>query len=129
MRTTEVKKSFRKIILLFLFVLNLTTFLLDWQSIQGITSRTGILILSGNLMLSSLIIGMYFISILFYFRAKRVFFITGVCSLSMLFALEFAKFEQYGRFSNSAIGVFFGLTATVICLVAHIFLLRKSFNE
>jgi hypothetical protein len=125
----DIKKYFRQIILLFLFVLNLTTFLLDWQSIQGITSRTGILILSGNLMLSCLIISMYFISILFYFRAERILFITGLCSLSMLFALEFSKFEQYGRFSNSAIGVYFGLTATVVCFVAHIFLLRKSFNK
>ena len=129
MREKKKKKYLRQIILLSLFVLNLTTFLLDWQSIQGITSRTGILILSGNLMLSCLIISMYIISILFFSRAKRIFFITGVCSLSMLFALEFAKFEQYGRFSNSAIGVYFGLTATVVCLVVHIFLLGKSFNE
>ena len=123
------KKYFRQIILLFLFILNLTTFLLDWQNIQGITSQTGILILSGNLMLSCLIISMYLISILFYFRAKGIFFITGLCSLSMLFALEFSKFEQYGRFSNSAIGVYFGLTATVVCFVAHIFLLRNSFSK
>ena len=52
--------------------------------------------------------------------------ISGLCSLSMLFALEFSKFESYGRFNNSAIGVYLGLLTMIITIAAFILLLRKE---
>lgn len=44
----------------------------------------------------------------------------------MLFALEFFKFESYGRFNNSAIGVYLGLLTMIITIAAFILLLRKE---
>ena len=44
----------------------------------------------------------------------------------MLFALEFSKFESYGRFNNSAIGVYLGLLTMIITIAAFILLLRKE---
>ena len=68
----------------------------------------------------------FFLSLLLYKKLKTICFISGLCSLSMLFALEFSKFESYGRFNNSAIGVYLGLLTMIITIAAFILLLRKE---
>lgn len=100
--------------------------LLDWQTIEGITSRDGILVLSGNIVLSDVILRIFFLSLLLYKKLKTICFISGLCSLSMLFALKFSKFESYRRFNNSAIGVYWGLLTMIITIAAFILLLRKE---
>ena len=100
--------------------------LLDWQAIEGITSRDGVLVLSGNIVLSGVILCIFFLSLLLYKKLKTICFISGLCSLSMLFALEFSKFESYGRFNNSAIGVYLGLLTMIITIAAFILSLRKE---
>ena len=123
-----MKKRWRQGVLLLLLGVNLLTLLTDWKVLPGLTSRRGLLILTGNLSLSLLILGLYFVSVVFYNKAKKVFFITGLCSLSMLFALEFSRFEEYGRFSNAAVGVYLGLISMLLCLAGYVLLLRKSFS-
>lgn len=88
------------------------------------------LVLSGNAVLAVIILGMYFLSLLLYNKAKTTCFITGLCSLSMLSALEFSKFELYGRFNNSEIGVYLGLASIAITIIAYVLLLREeTFNN
>ena len=99
---------------------------MDWQTIEGITSRDGVLVFSGNIVLSGVILCIFFLSLLLYKKLKTICFISGLCSLSMLFALEFSKFESCGRFNNSAIGVYLGLLTMIITIAAFILLLRKE---
>ena len=99
---------------------------MDWQTIEGITSRDGVLVLSGNIVLSGVILCIFFLSLLLYKKLKTICFISGLCSLSMLFALEFSKFESYVRFNKSAIGVYLGLLTMIITIAAFILLLRKE---
>lgn len=108
-------------------VCNLLTLLLDWQVIDGLTSRRGILVLTSNMLLSAIILCSYFVSIVFYEKAKKIFFILGLCSLSMLAALEISKFETFGYFKNSAIGVYLGVGTIVLTIILYIFLLRKKY--
>ena len=99
---------------------------MDWQTIEGITSRDGVLVLSGNIVLSGVILCIFFLSLLLYKKLKTICFISGLCSLSMLFALEFSKFESYRRFNNSAISVYLGLLTMIITIAAFILSLRKE---
>ena len=120
-------KSILKRLLLAAFLLvNLSTLMFDWQVIEGITSCDGIIVLSGNIVLSGIILCVYFLSLLLYKKLKTICFISGLCSLSMLFALEFSKFESYGRFNNSSIGVYLGLLTIIITIAIFILLLRKE---
>lgn len=121
-----MKSILKRVLLAALLLVNLSTLLLDWQTIEGITSRDGVLVLSGNIVLSGVILCIFFLSLLLYKKLKTIFFISGLCSLSMLFALEFSKFESYGRFNNSAIGVYLGLLTMIITIAAFILLLRKE---
>ena len=111
-----MKSILKRVLLAALLLVNLSTLLLDWQTIEGITSRDGVLVLSGNIVLSGVILCIFFLSLLLYKKLKTICFISGLCSLSMLFALEFSKFESYGRFNNSAIGVYLGLLTMIIRL-------------
>lgn len=121
-----MKSILKRLLLAALLFVNLSTLMLDWQIIEGMTSRDGILVLSGNIVLSGIILCIYFLSLLLYKKLKTVCFISGLCSLSMLSALEFSKFESYGRFNNSAIGVYLGLSTMIITIVTFILLLRKE---
>lgn len=124
-----MKSIVKRCLLGVLFILNLSTLFLDWQIIEGLTSRSGVLILSSNIMLSGIILCMYFLSLLFFKKSKILFFITGLCSLSMLAALEISKFESYGRFNNPAIGVYLGLLTMIVTISSFVFLLRKETFE
>lgn len=121
-----MKSILKRLLLVTLLLVNLSTLFLKWQTIEGMTSRNGILVLSGNVVLSGIILCIYFFSLLFYKKSKIPCFISGLCSLSMLFALEFSKFEAYGRFNNSAIGVYFGLLTIIITIMAFAVLLGKE---
>lgn len=121
-----MKSLLKRVTLAVLFIFNLCTLLLNWQVIEGLTFRRGTIILTGNLILSAIIIGLYFVSLIFYNKSPNTFFITGICSLSMLFALEFSKFEVYGRFNNSALGVYLGLVSIALTIIAYVILLKKS---
>lgn len=124
-----MKKILSRVFLLVLFILNLLTLLFDWQIIPGLTSQDGLLVLTSNLWLSVIIVGLYGVSVVFYGRHKKLFFITGLCALSALFALEFSRFESYGRFHNSAIGVYLGLVTIIINIIFYIIILRKETFE
>lgn len=124
-----MKSIFRRLILFILFIINLITLLFDWHVVQGLTSTDGLVILTKNLWLSGIIICLYFFSLVFYPKNKKLFFITGLCALSALMALEFSAFETYGRFNNKAIGVYLGL-ATMLCnIAAWVFILKKETFE
>ncbi|MDO5015102.1 MAG: hypothetical protein Q4E28_04030 [Clostridia bacterium] len=115
----------RLVLAIFLFI-NLATLMLDWQVVEGLTSKKGWVVISGNLILSVFILLLYFISLVFLNKAKKPFFIIGLCSLSMLAALEISKFETFGYFKNLAIGVYLGVGTIIVNIILYIFLLRKE---
>lgn len=61
-------KIIKKISLLLLFCLSLSTLLLTWQNVSGVQTLNGTVILTGNICLSAIIIITYFVSVLFYWK-------------------------------------------------------------
>ena len=61
-----MKSILKRVLLAALLLVNLSTLLLDWQTIEGITSRDGVLVLSGNIVLSGVILCIFFLSLLLY---------------------------------------------------------------
>ena len=69
-----------------------------------------------------LIFTTYGVSVLFYEKAPKVFFCTGLSSLSMFFAIMFSKFENWGRFVNKNTGPYVGLVAVALTIVAYVWI-------
>ena len=114
-------KIIKKISLLLLFCLSLSTLLLTWQNVSGVQTLNGTVILTGNMCLSAIIIITYFMSVLFYEQAQQVFLCLGISSLSMLFAIMVSKFEVLGRFSNGCIGPYLGIAGVLLTAFVFIF--------
>lgn len=72
-----MNKLLKKIVLLALFAACCATTLLTWSNIHNVQSLSGTYILTGNVFLAALIIGMYGVSVLLFEKAKKVFFCLG----------------------------------------------------
>ena len=121
-----MNKIIKKIILLAMFALCCATLLLTWFNYSNIQTLNGTSILTGNLLLTLFILGTYGVSVLFYEKAKKVFFCTGLSSLSMLFAIMFSKFESWGRFAIKYAGPYLGLLAVTLTIVVYVWLNIKD---
>ncbi len=117
-----MNKIVKKIILLTMFVGCCSTLLLKWVDYSGVQELNGTSILTGNAVLTVLILGMYGISVLFYEKAPKVFFNIGLSSLCMFFSIMFSKFEHWGRFTNKCIGPYVGLFAIILTIVIYVWL-------
>lgn len=111
----------KKVILVFLFCCCCATLLLTWQEVRNVQTLDGTVIFTGNICLTAIIGGMYLLSVLFYEKAKGIFFCTGLSSLSMLFAIMLAKFESWGRFANHCIGPYVGLATVLLTIGIYVF--------
>jgi len=121
-----MNKIIKKIILLAMFAGCCATLLMTWTNVHNVQSLDGTSILTGNLFLTLLIFGAYGISVLFYDKVPKVFFCTGLSSLSMFFAIMFSKFESWGRFANKCVGPYVGLFAIILTIVVYVWLNIKD---
>ena len=121
-----MNKFLKKLVLLAMFAGCCATLLMTWTNYSNVQTLDGTSILTGNLFLTLFIFGTYGISVLFYEKAPKVFFCTGLSALSMFFAIMFSKFESWGRFANTCIGPYVGLLAVVLTIVVYIWLNTKG---
>jgi hypothetical protein len=124
-----MNKIIKKIILLTMFIGCCSTLFLTWTDVHNVQSLDGTSILTGNLFLSLLILGTYCSSVVFYEKAPKVFFCTGLSGLSMLFAIMLSKFENWGRFANRCVGPYAGLSAVILTTVVYVGLNIKETKE
>ena len=115
-----MNKFVKKTILLAMFALCCATLLLTWVNYSNVQTLDGTSILTGNLLLTLLIFGTYGVSVLLYEKAKKVFFCTGLSSLSMLFAIMFSKFESWGRFAIKYVGPYLGLLTVILTIIVYV---------
>ena len=121
-----MNKFLKKLVLLAMFAGCCATLLMTWTNYSNVQTLDGTSILTGNLLLTLIIFGTYGISVLFYEKAPKVFFCTGLSALSMFFAIMFSKFESWGRFANTCIGPYVGLLAVILTIVVYILLNTKG---
>lgn len=116
----------KKIILFVMIACCCATLLLTWVDYSGVQTLNGTSILTGNLLLTLIIFGLYGVSVLFYEKSPKVFFSTGLSSLSMLFAIMFSAFEGWGRFTNTCIGPYAGLLSVTLTIIVFVLLNIKG---
>lgn len=121
-----MNKFFKKLVLLAMFAGCCATLLLTWTEVRNVQSLDGTSILTGNLLLTLIILGTYGISVLLYEKVPKVFFCTGLSSLSMFFAIMLSEFEGWGRFSNICIGPYVGLLSVVLNILVYVWLNAKD---
>ncbi len=121
-----MNKIFKKLILLAMFVGCCATLFMTWSNFKNVQTFDGTAILTGNLFLTVFIFVMYGISVLFHEKVPKVFFCTGLSSLSMFFAIMFSRFESWGRFANPCVGPYIGLIAIVSTIVIYVLLNIKD---
>lgn len=121
-----MNKTLKKLVLLAMFAGCCATLLMTWTNYNNVQTLDGTSILTGNLFLTLFIFGTYGISVLFYEKAPKVFFCTGLSSLSMFFAIMFSKFESWGRFANTCAGPYVGLLAVVLTIVVYVWINIKE---
>ena len=124
-----MNKIIKKIILLTMFIGCCSTLFLTWTDVHNVQSLDGTSILTGNLFLSLLILGTYCTSVLFYEKAPKVFFSTGLSGLSMLFAIMLSKFENWGRFANRCVGPYIGLSTVILTIIVYTWLNIKAAKD
>ena len=124
-----MNKIIKKIILLTMFIGCCSTLFLTWTDVHNVQSLDGTSILTGNLFLSLLILGTYCTSVLFYEKAPKVFFCTGLSGLSMLFAIMLSKFENWGRFANRCVGPYIGLSTVILTIIVYTWLNIKAVKD
>ena len=122
MNNSKVYSIIKKFLLLILFGGCCATLLLTWQEVRGIQALDGMVILTGNIILSAIIGVTYFISVVFYEKAKQVFFCMGLSSLSMFFAFMLSKIEVWGRFANHCVGPYVGMATVLLTMGIYIVL-------
>ncbi len=123
-----MKVWIKKGIIIFMMFGICATLLLPWSEVSGIQTLNGTSILTGNLWLSVLIMGVFFVSVLFLEKAKRIFFCSGLSSLSMLFSIMFSKYEEWGRLSNTCVGPYVGLLSVVCTIAVFVLFFRKALD-
>ena len=121
-----MNRILKKSILLALLVGCCATLFMTWTNYNNVQTLDGTSILTGNMFLTLLIFGTYIISVLFYEKAKKVFFCMGLSSLSMFFAIMFSKFESWGRFANQCVGPYIGLLAVIFTITIYVLLNVKE---
>lgn len=124
-----MKTLLKKICLFVMMLCNCLTLFLPWVNYNNVQMLNGIVVLSGNLLLTVIILGLYFISILFQEKKRKFFFCAGIASLSMLFAIMFSRFESWGRFSNPCFGPYLGLVSVVATFVLYVLFFYKEFAK
>lgn len=124
-----MNKIIKKIILLTMFIGCCSTLFLTWTDVHNVQSLDGTSILTGNLFLSLLILGTYCTGVLFYEKAPKVFFCTGLSGLSMLFAIMLSKFENWGRFANRCVGPYIGLSTVILTIIVYTWLNIKAAKD
>lgn len=117
-----MNKILKKLILLAMFAGCCATLLMTWTNYSNVQTLDGTSILTGNLFLTLFIFGTYGISVLFHEKAPKVFFCIGLSSLSMFFAIMFSKFESWGRFANTCVGPYIGLSAVILTIAVYVLL-------
>ena len=128
MKAYTIKGWIAKVVLLINMGCTILFMLLPWMRVEGIKEVNGLVILSGNVVLSVIILCLYIISVLFY-EKNKVFPITGIASVCMVFSIMFSRFEQWGRFSTTLPGPYLGLISVLINLVLLIVLCCKNIRK
>lgn len=116
----------KKGILSVLMGINCATLTLPWVNYSDVKVVDGGVILSKHLVLSLLVLGLYFLSVWLHELWKPGMFIIGLACLCVLLGMMIAQIAAWGTFSLRCLGPYLGVGAVVVNVVAYVVLLRSA---
>lgn len=129
-------KNFKENILLRLsffvaIIVHILTMLPEWVVNDGVTSKYGFVLISGEFVFSSIILGIYVFSLILFPLCKKIFFVTGLGSLLIFFVAEIFTLVHYVKelASNPTFFAYLSLaTMAVIIITFAVFFGKKAFK-
>lgn len=116
----------KKGILSVLMGINCAVLTLPWVNYSNVKVVSGSVILSKHLMVSLLVLGLYFLSVWLYDLWKPGMFVIGLACLCVLLGMMIAQIADWGTFSLRCLGPYLGVGAVVVNAVVYVVLLRSA---
>lgn len=119
----------KKLVLSVLMALTMMSLFLPWVNYSNVKVVPGILVLSKHMVLSLVVLGLYFLSVWLYHLWKPGFFIIGLACLCVLLGMMIAQISAWGAIALQSQGTYVGVGAVVLNLVVYVVLLRDALGK
>lgn len=116
----------KKVILTILMGINCAILTLPWVNYSDVKVVSGSVILSKHLVVSLLVLGLYFLSVWLYDLWKPGMFVIGLACLCVLLGMMIAQIADWGTFSLRCLGPYLGVGAVVVNVVVYVALLKSA---
>lgn len=123
-----MNKTVRKIILIALLAVDVACLLIPWWRFSIIITIiiNGMNVIRGSIIRTVVIFATYIVSVIFLEKKPKIFFITGLCALSMYLAVVF--YEWGFRFSKMP-GAYVEILAVIGTMVAYVLMTIIALND
>lgn len=116
----------KKLVLSVLMALTMMMLFLPWVNYSDVKVVPGILVLSKHMVISLVVLGLYFLSVWLYHLWKPGCFIIGLSCLFMLLGMMIDQIFAWGAIALESPGPYLGVGAVVINVVVYVVLLRDA---
>jgi len=116
----------KKVILTILMGINCAILTLPWVNYSDVKVVSGSVILSKHLVVSLLVLGLYFLSVWLYDLWKPGCFIIGLACLCVLLGMMTQQIFIFGSIALKSPGPYLGVGAVALNMVVYVVLLRSA---
>ena len=99
---------------------------LPWVNYSDVKVVPGILVLSKHMVISLVVLGLYFLSVWLYHLWKPGCFIIGLACLFILLGMMMDQIFAWGTIALESPGPYLGVGAVVLNVVVYVVLLRDA---
>lgn len=116
----------KKLVLSVLMALTMMMLFLPWVNYSGVKVVSGSVVLSRHLVMSLVVLGVYFLSVWLYHLWKPGCFIIGLACLFILLGMMIDQIFAWGAIALESPGPYLGVGAVVLNVVVYVVLLRDA---
>ena len=116
----------KKLALSVLMALTMMMLFLPWVNYSGVKVVSGSVVLSRHLVMSLVVLGLYFLSVWLYHLWKPGCFIIGLACLFILLGMMIDQIFAWGAIALESPGPYLGVGAVVLNVVVYVVLLRDA---
>lgn len=119
----------KKCTLSLLMGLNCAALSLPWVNYSGVKVVTGSVVLSRHLVMSLVVLGVYFLSVWLYERWKPGCFFLGLASLCVLLGMMAQQIAIFEPIALQSPGPYLGVDAVALNMVVYVVLFRDALGR
>lgn len=123
----DMSTTAKKLTLSLLMGLNCAALSLPWVNYSGVKAVSGSVILSRHIVVSLLVLGLYFLSVWLHELWRPGFFIIGLACLFVLLGMMISQISAWGPIALESMAPYLGVGAVVLNVVVYAILLRRAF--